>query len=85
MYQALIHAGICYVYVKYIKYTWDHSLVLKQNHTKIAASMLLMAPTLQNRGCMQTFYCEWSLAFDSVLLSHAPKLSGRTLGSLSPA
>lgn len=70
---------------KYIKHTWEHSLVLKLNGTKVAASLLLMSPTLQNRGCVQTFYCEWSLGFGPVLLSCAPESSGRMLVSLSAA
>lgn len=52
---------------KYIKHTWEHSLVLKLTGTKIVASLLLMFPTLQNRGCVQTFTVNgpWTLVLCS--------------------
>lgn len=81
--MALIHADI--KMSKYIKYTWEHSLVLQLNGMKIAVSLLLISFVVQNRECIWKLYCGWSLIFDSVLLSHTPKLSGRMLVSLSPA
>lgn len=81
--MALIHADI--KLPKCIKYTWKHSLVLQLTGMKIAGSLLLISFVVQNRECIQKFYCGWSLIFDSVLLSHTPKLSGRMVVSLSPA
>ena len=81
--MVLIHADI--KLSKYIKYTWEHSLVLQLTGMKIAGSMLLISFAVQNRECIQTFYCRWSLTFDSVLLNHTPKVSERMLVSLSPA